>query len=1121
MIHRNAATEAQVQAADPGASTWLAANAGSGKTRVLTDRVARLLLNGVLPQKVLCLTYTKAAASEMQNRLFRRLGGWAMLPDTKLRDALRELGIEQELDGSHLRQARTLFARAIETPGGLKIQTIHSFCAGLLRQFPLEAGVSPQFTEIEDRAATLLRGEVVDDLATGYQACRIAAVAQHLSGSDLNSLTQAIAAHREAFGQACSRSELMRLFGLPLDFDEDSILSQLFLGGERELVDRLILVLKKSGVNDQKLAAKLESIQTLDITVCEKLESAFLTTAKATDPFTAKLGKVPAKATAEEHPGLANETDQFMLRIEAARSARLALQAANMAYDLHQFAEVFLREYERRKLLRGWLDFDDLIIKSRQLLNDRSVAQWVLYRLDGGIDHILVDEAQDTSPAQWDVVEKLSQEFTSGQGARELSRSIFVVGDKKQSIYSFQGADPSGFDRMKHYFAQRLRNSDNHLSDRTLQYSFRSSNAILSLVDTLFSDMAEAGFDDGRHIAFKSDLPGRVDLWPALPATKNEIDTPWYTPVDRPSPTHHTVQLAQTIASEIKSMIDSKTLIPVDGSKARPVQAGDFLILVQRRSALFSEIIRSCKSEGLPIAGSDRLKVGAELAVKDLAALLSFLATPEDDLSLAVVLKSPLFGWSEQSLFDLAHRRPPKSFLWQALRNRAPDFPKTMEILNELRSQADFLRPYDLIEHILIRHDGRRRLLSRLGPEAEDGVNALLSQALAYERSEVPSLTGFLVWMETDDLEVRRQIDSAGNMIRVMTVHGAKGLESPIVILPDTAKRRASQRGNIILAQGTPLWRMRKEKAPDIIVQAAAKENELDEAERLRLLYVALTRAEKWLIVAASGDLDPNSGNTWYQRVEQAIGESEAVDFETPLGPGQRLQTGDWKGLSAEAAEKVPGSDLSLPGFFWKSAPELTTKPAVLSPSDLGGAKILPGDKSSDKETALARGSSIHLLLEVLPSIPPEEWASAAPKILDLNDQEVAPLLAEARAVLSHPEFDEIFSPDTLAEVSVTAQMGEARLHGQIDRLVIGAKHVLAVDFKTNAVVPAKPRDTPEGLLRQMAAYAHALEQIYPTKRIDTAILWTRTAELMPIPHDIVTDTRKRLLNLDDTLGAS
>jgi ATP-dependent helicase/nuclease subunit A len=1122
MSARDEASERQVQAARPDASTWLAANAGSGKTRVLTDRVARLLLADVEPQHILCLTYTKAAASEMQNRLFKRLGEWAMLGDEGLRAQLVSLGTEGTVPADRLAHARTLFARAIETPGGLKIQTIHSFCASLLRRFPLEAGVSPQFTEMEDRAASLLRAEIVEDFADGPEAGLIADLADHLTDTDFDKLTAAITAKRAAFAEPLQRNGLLALFDLPTGYDAAALEAEVFLGGEEELIRDLCAVLAGGKATDQKNGAALSALGDPGLAILPELERVFLTGASAKEPFVAKLGSFPTKDLQKTHPDLMDRLEPLMLRVEAARPRRLGLEAARKSQALHAFATRFLPEYDRRKQLRGWLDFDDLILKTRQLLNDPGVAAWVLYRLDGGIDHILVDEAQDTSPEQWEVIEKLAQEFTSGQGARaDVERTIFVVGDKKQSIYSFQGADPDAFDRMQAEFAARLDGRGTGLQDLTLEFSFRSSQAILQLVDLVFEGRAEAGFPkDSLHRAFKADLPGRVDLWPLVEKVEDDDDRDWTDPVDRPGARHHTVVLADRIAHEIKAMIDRGETVPIDGPtpgslRRRPVRAGDFLILVQRRSELFAEIIRACKAAGLPIAGADRLKVGAELAVKDLAALLRFLATPEDDLSLATVLKSPLLGWGEQQLFDLAHRRT-RPYLWQGLRDRAAEFPETLAFLNDLRDQTDFLRPYDLIERILTRHDGRRRLLARLGAEAEDGINALLSQALAYERSAIPSLTGFLTWMETDDLEIKRQMGSAGNMIRVMTVHGSKGLEAPIVILPDTGKRRAPQPDEVMMAGQTPLWRTAADRMPPVLTAArdAAQARQMN--ERLRLLYVALTRAEKWLIVAAAGDLD-KAGDSWYQMTEAALIRAGAVETALPGGQGLRYQHGDWEAVELETAAPATETPPPPPDFLKSPAISRPAPLGSLSPSDLGGAKALPGDEGLDEEAAKARGTALHLLLEHLPDLPRDRWQQAAEALLpDLADPERDEILAEAAAVLSTPALAPIFTAEALTEVPVSAPLGPRRLHGVIDRLIVAPDHVLVVDFKSNATVPAHSADCPEALLRQMGAYAVALEQVFPGKRIDTAILWTRSATLMPLPRDLVAAALARAGRLDE-----
>ncbi|OUS37829.1 double-strand break repair helicase AddA [Rhodobacterales bacterium 56_14_T64] len=1115
-INRDAASEAQFRAARPDASTWLAANAGSGKTKVLTDRVARLLLKGVQPQHILCLTYTKAAASEMQNRLFKRLGEWAMLQDTALIAALTELGAEDVISPEGLSQARTLFARALETPGGLKIQTIHSFCSSLLRRFPLEARVSPQFSEMEDRAASLLRAEISEDFAKGDQAHLVEALARHVTDSDFDTLTAAISRRRAGFDTPLEWVDLLKLFDLPADFDESALESLAFLGGEEELLQRTRTMLASGGVNDQKAAQKLQGITRPTLSDLAALESVFLTGASAKEPFSAKLGSFPTKKLREGHASLMDPLEPLMLRVEDARGKRLGLMTARKSHDLHQFAAAFVPEYARRKQLRGWLDFDDLILKARQLLNDPGVAAWVLYRLDGGIDHILVDEAQDTSPVQWDVIEKLAQEFTSGEGARsDVERTIFVVGDIKQSIYSFQGADPDAFDRMRAEFGNRLRDTGTELQDASLDFSFRSSAAILGLVDLVFQDMPRAGFHkESLHRAFKGDLPGRVDLWPVVEKVDDKDERDWTDPVDRPGARHHNVILAERIAQSIKQMIDDGVTIPEDGSNRgtfirRPVHAGDFLILVQRRSDLFSEIIRACKAARLPIAGADRLKVGAELAVKDLAALLSFLATPEDSLSLACALKSPLFGWSEQMLFDLAHRRSAK-YLWTALRDRAEDFPETMQILNDLRNQTDFLRPFDLIERTLTRHQGRKNLLGRLGPEAEDGINALLSQALAYERTDIPSLTGFLVWMQTDDLEIKRQMGAAGSMIRVMSVHGSKGLESPIVILPDTAKRQPPRDDEIMMADGTPMWKVPAAQMPATMLTARELAQDKQRNERLRLLYVALTRAEKWLIVAAAGDL-AKDGDSWYQRVEFALGDAGAVTLDTAGGPGLRLEHGDWDGLPFEPREEKAQIKSTLTTVFTTPAPPYAAPKPTLSPSDLGGAKALPGEQGLDEDAAMARGSQLHLLLEHLPSLPQSDWPKIAQNLLQ-DATNCDEFLAEASAVIQNPDLSAIFAPDTLAEVSVTSDLGDDRLHGIIDRLLVTPDKIIAVDFKSNATVPLTATQCPEGLLRQMGAYAHALEQIYPDRQVETAILWTRTATLMPLPHDLVSAALMRRL---------
>jgi ATP-dependent helicase/nuclease subunit A len=1116
----NEATQRQQDAAQPMASTWLSANAGSGKTRVLTDRVARLLLEDVQPQHILCLTYTKAAASEMQNRLFRRLGDWAMLDDNALQQALAEIGLDRTPTPDDLRHARTLFARAIETPGGLKIQTIHSFCAALLRRFPLEAGVSPQFTEIEDRAADLLRAELVDVLAAGPDAELMTDLARQYTGEDILKLTKQIVAQGNAY-TALSLDDALTIFGAPAGLSRDQIVADTFAADDDALLQELVAALAKGSANDVKAAEKLSEVAVLDFNAIVALLPVFVT-ASGPNANTPKIGGFPTKATQAALSHQMPRIDALMQRIADVRSKRLALLAAEASVTLHKFGHVFARHYATAKQQRGWLDFDDLIQKARQLLSDERVAAWVLYRLDGGIDHILVDEAQDTSPVQWDVIRKLAEEFSTGQGARsDITRTIFVVGDKKQSIYSFQGADPREFDRMEIEFGSKLAESNQTLRNLTLDYSFRSSPAILRLVDSVFEGAASAGFsDDGKHLAFNTDLPGRVDLWPLVPKPEKEPERDWHDPVDRRSAMHQHRILAQAIAGQIKQMLDDGTMIPHNGS-ARPVEPRDILILVQRRSGIFPDIIRACKEIGLPIAGADRLKVGAETAVRDLGALLSFLATPDDSLSLATALRSPLFEWSEQQLFTLAHHRKTEH-LWAALREKDQEFPNTVSVLKDLRANVDFLRPYDLIERMLTRHRGRKRLLARLGAEAEDGINALLSQALSYERAAVPSLTGFPTWMETDDLEIKRQIDSASNQIRVMTVHGSKGLEAPIVILPECGKRMLSIRDDIIEIDETPVWRMQAGQQPDRMAERLDDMKAAQREESLRLLYVALTRAEKWLIIGASGELD-SKGDDWHQRVAAGMRVGGAVNFDTPVGAGLRMEHGDWAFAPLDTGTKTDPILPELPDIFHQSAPLTENAPLTLSPSDLGGAKALAGD-GLDEETAKAYGTLVHTLLEVLPNMHADDWPLAIQRLtatLSLPDHLLNEAALEAKTVLNTAAFANIFDARSLAEVPITAALGTHRMHGNIDRLIISDDRIQIIDFKTNRVVPHTPTHCPEGVLRQMGAYYQALQGIYPNHQIETHILWTRTSSLMHLPHDIVTDALSRSQYLDADISGS
>ena len=1113
MMDFDAATMAQIHAANPMKNTWVSANAGSGKTRVLTDRVARLLLHDTDPQRILCLTYTKAAAAEMQNRLFKRLGEWAMMSDTDLHGALCNLGEDPAfLTPQKLSQSRTLFAAALETPGGLKIQTIHSFCDALLRRFPLEAGVAPQFNVLEDRQATQLRSEIVEQMASGADTSAIDALAQYYTRMDTDDLTREIVQKRTGFTTIPTHA----FFGIDEDTSPETLRANILTGLEDLLLD--LLKRMESGSDAEALLAKdaqasLKSDRISDH--IQTLEGLFLT--KSGTP---KKRQIPTQKVLPKGDAIRDSIAILTDRVEAARNQRLAVQSFHRSIALHQFATEFLKRYDERKAFSALLDYDDLIHRCAQLLTQSAMAQWVLYRLDGGLDHILVDEAQDTSPAQWTVIDCLAREFTYGASANDRPRSLFVVGDEKQSIYSFQGADPDVFGEKKTEFQTLLAHIDQTLADRALLHSFRSARPILQLVDTVFAGSAGAAMhNQSQHLAFHENKPGRIDIWPFIdPEPKPDPDV-WYRPLDLPAPNDPRQALARRIADNLDALLQSEQPIEVEGIQ-RPVMAGDILILVQSRGPLFNAILKELKSKDLPVAGADRLNVGEELAVRDILSLLKFAAMADDDLSLAEAMRSPILGFTEGELFAVAHER--SGTLWQALRETTTH-ESALEVLHDIRAQVDYLRPYELIERLLITHKARENLLARLGPEIEDGIDELLSQAMQYETLEAPTLTGFLHWFESGQVIIKRDMGMSANQIRLMTVHGAKGLEAPIVILPDTGPKKPQNRSQITKIAETAVWRSASTDAAETQSTADVAQKERDQAEKMRLLYVALTRAESWLIICGAGDRNKD-GNCWYDLTSAAMASLDGLETVFPnIGAGHSVQNPQWQQMTSTQAtpEGDPGTT-QIPAWLSTIAPKRPRPAQPIAPSKLAGAKALPDDNALPEEQAKRRGHLLHLLLEYLPENPRESWQAYGQQLLNAEPDQtmVQTLISEAIGLLQNPNLHDIFfDPNSMAEVGITAPVVgmDQNMMGYIDRLIVTDSTITAVDFKSNAGIPDTIQQTPKGILAQQGAYLMALKQIYPDHDIDIAILWTRTGQIMSIPHNIAMNAFETSLHLDDS----
>ncbi|WP_112321133.1 double-strand break repair helicase AddA [Oceanibium sediminis] len=1099
------ATRAQVSAARPDASTWVSANAGSGKTRVLTDRVARLLLRGNDPQRILCLTYTKAAAGEMQNRLFARLGAWAMLEDDALRAQLAELGeAAQAITDDQLAKARTLFARALEVPGGLKIQTIHSFCEALLRRFPLEAGVSPQFEVMEDRQAAQLRGQLAEQLADD-PASGFPELAPHIHGASLgiDDLLREILQHRDRYRADPDGPALARALGL--DGPAPDPMAVLTLPQFDALIGALGMA---TGAGAKAMKAALVALRSGAPGALDDARTVYLK--KDGTPVADRTLAPKAAATAE--PDTLEWNTRIARALEQGVDRERAEAALAATRPLLRFGKAFVAAWDKAKAARGLLDYDDQIRLAAALLNDGEARDWVRYRLDGGIDHVLVDEAQDTSPAQWAVIDALTAEFFAGQGARDLLRTVFVVGDEKQSIYSFQGADPAAFGDQRQAYADQLGQVEDRLEAVELLHSFRSARPILDLVDEVMAERAEAIGSTGappEHKAFHANRPGRVEVWPfVLPDDKPERG-PWSDPVDSPLPSAAPQKLAQLLADRVAGMLAAGTPLPGTG---RAVRADDILILVRSRGRLFRAILKALKSNGVPVAGADRLRIMQNLAVRDLRSLLRAVATPWDDLSLAEAMRSPFLGLSEQDLFTLAHRRP--GTLEARFHAHAAAHPRAYAIYDDLRRQADFLRAYEMLDRVLVRHGGWAALRTRMGVEAEEAVAALLQLALSYERVEPPTLTGFLDWLDSDDPEIKRQLDPAGGEVRVMTIHGAKGLEAPVVILPDTAPQqgRDSARLQPLGADAVAL-RGDATARPGAIRAAIDDKKDRAERENWRLLYVAMTRAERWLIVAGAGE-ESGAEKGWYGPIREAMAAMPGVvdDDGTLL-----LQEG-WEDHAAPAQTPPESADAPPPPPEWlqRRAPAPARAPDAIAPSRLhgpeNGTEAGTGHAGLDRAEAMDRGTRLHLLMEHLVSVPEAERMATGLRLLSPEPDQT--LVAEACAVFANPALAWIFAPHGLSEVPVRGLvngLGAAPLNGVIDRLIPGPETVWVIDYKSDAGPPGPVDLIPDAYAAQLALYVSALAQIYPGRQVRGAILWTRDGgHLTPLSHEAVSAALQR-----------
>ncbi|SFJ98903.1 DNA helicase/exodeoxyribonuclease V, subunit A [Pseudovibrio ascidiaceicola] len=1143
--------DSQQRAAHPENSAWVSANAGSGKTFVLARRVVRLLLSGTDPSRILCLTFTKAAAAEMATRVFDSLAKWTQLSDAELAAEIEDIE-GRPTSTKQLANARRLFAKALETPGGLKIQTIHAFCEALLHQFPLEANVAGHFSVLDDRLAEELLNEA---RASVLHSAEIEPDSD--IGSALSQLIELLpdSGVEKALSELISRRDAFYRWVAPYG-DLESAISALYADfsvmPEDDISGFASSLRRNSSLSDDEVKAFAEALRVGSKTDQDRaaaLDQAI--TLKSDEAWRIAWLKIFLTGTLSPRKSLATKKVQTafpevverlfaeqMRVLEALRHLNAVITVSGTKAIL-TLSDAVLRYYETEKLRRGYLDFEDLVVKSAQLLSRAEAAQWVQYKLDQGLDHILVDEAQDTSPRQWEVIRALAEEFFAGDSAREKVRTIFAVGDEKQSIYSFQGAVPAYFAEMRKFFARRAEEAQKNFEGIELNLSFRSTPDVLGAVDKVF-DTPETykGLSQDNvapvHEAIRHNDPGRVEIWPLEEAVETLEPDDWTQPIDAIGTGNPMLRLATRIAEQIKDWDQRKIAGP-----------GDVLVLVRKRGQFVEALNRELKRLDVPAAGSDRLVLTDHIAVKDLVALGRFILLPEDDLSLACVLKSPLFGLLDDDLFEIAHETPgvPRpGTLWHELLRKSESSEKWQEIRKQLvvwRDRADFVPPFEFFAKIMGTDGYRQKFRERLGTEVDDVLDEFLSLTLTYEKSGTPGMEGFLAWLAEAPTEIKRELNAAKGMVRIMTVHGSKGLEAPYVILADGCNAPVSslhapvmvekQRAGDIEAAPALVWLPNKAQRTEWHEEALELLAEEQKEEYRRLLYVALTRAKDRLVVCGWSPKRGPHDECWYTLTRNGLieeareqtdvnGEVSAwiwtkggIEKPEPILPqSEKIESRkqavmpDWVSTNVSTPERIRRVKPSA-AFEEMEAKENIEQQ---DPKDALEAARQPED------WPLVRGRIVHRLLEFLPDLAEEQRVVSAERFLASSLPErfadnKERLLDDVLGTLGNPEFAELFSANGRAEVPIQGMLtGEdgkpVEIFGLIDRLLVNDKEVIILDFKTNAYVPRSVHDVSETYVAQLAVYRKLLSELYPDRRIRALLLYTSGPHLVEIPVELM-----------------
>ncbi len=1124
----------QLAAISPDRQIRLSASAGTGKTQVLTARVLRLLLNNTPPESILCLTFTKAGAAEMADRIHQKLGEWVTAPETSLFWDLENLGtvpgpVERDF-------ARSLLAQVLDARGsGLRILTIHSFCQTLLSGFPSEAGLPAGFRATEGREELAIAAKALSDMVENAQRegrlgliDRLRALSLKLGEEKTRAFLNRCGAApdaMEALGTGVE-AQVRRWLGIGDTDVEALILAGCTDGGfDRSGLDEVKALNLKWGT--QRGLEKVEAITDwLAMSPPDRVKHVL----DLTSVWTAKTGerKSTVKGHAPQDDQYAGLVDGLYSHFAGLLEIRAAAGTARTIGEALTVGQAYSRAYTEAKHAAGVVDFNDLIRHTVRLLKTPGIGDWIRFKLDQSVDHILVDEAQDTNAEQWDIVRAIAEDFFAGDGAKpDVLRTLFMVGDHKQAIFGFQGTNPEEFNEAASHFKRLANESGQHWHDLPLIESFRSSQPILDVTDAVIADVGHAAMGleqpPPRHLS-ASGGSGRILVLPPVSnaAADTEDDGEDSAEAEESWITSAELKWADQLAAQIKGWTSGGLRLR---NKDRDAEAGDIMILVRRRGEFARLVVSRLIEAKVAVAGVDRLRLNAPIAVQDLLACIRFGLQPNDDLSLAALLVSPIIGWTQEELYRHAVKREGKS-LWHHLGEAKP------EALSAILKKTDISTPYRFLEWILSGPiQARRKLIERLGEEARDPINELLSSALGFERESAPSLQVFLDWFDRGDVDIKRDPSKPENAVRVMTVHGAKGLESPVVILADAVSDPKYLKPSMMdwqPEQGLkiPLFRPSKDDLFGSLALSAASDDARENQEFWRLLYVAMTRAEEHLIVG--GALKPTQQKNgmgdgcWHSRVSAALNALGAAPDEAGNLCYERQEPPKMDKKAGLIKEFFAGP---LPPWATMMAPSEARPPRPLAPSAPEG----PADEAHpppdpSRRIAALRGTRLHSLFERLPAVAAAEREAIALRWLQHSagvsaDDERHELVASALSVIEDERWSAIFSPEALAEVPIAGVVDGRVIAGTVDRLLIGKDSVLVVDFKTGRRVPSDSSHVPIHHKAQMAAYVAVLRGIFEGRTVSAALLYTHAPKLIELPEcDMVaykpgfTDTQQDLL---------